>query len=164
MFYFACSNQSWYQFLLLWGLGWGATYVCDMLFFFSYPLVLPLREIESSIFRRLVKTHMCWRHAGCLWADVCVQTRAISEGQMGPSLWGCLVAQSTMAPDQTSRTATTSKDSHTRVCARINYLMQTYLMLQWLKGSVCNFWEYSALSASTHCGIKVGRSSQMRLD
>lgn len=113
---------------------------------------------------------MCLRHRGCLWGDVGFQTPAISEGQMGPSRQhGCLVAQSTMAPVQTSRTTTTNR---TPVCVclcgrvRLSVLesvisCQTYLMLHWIKGSVCHFSKYCHLSVFIHCRIRAGGRRHM---
>lgn len=143
-----------------WG-GWLHTSVTSP-FFLSYPLHLPLCEIDSSIYSGAWSNGTCAdiTQAACGLTSVS-RPRARSEGQMGSSLWGCLVAQSTMAPDQTSCPATTNKDSHTCVWARINCLMQTYLMLQWLKVSVCNFLRILC-SIRIHTG-KAGWSSLMWL-
>lgn len=97
---------------------------------FSFPSS-PLCVKPTPHYSGAWSTHTCAdvTQAGCLWADVGAQTRAISEGQMGPSQCGCLVAQSTMAPVQTSCTTTTNRTPAcvcvrgARVFAWINYLM-----------------------------------------
>lgn len=95
--------------------GWGPV---TFSFFFS-NLSSSLCVKPTPRYSEAWSKHVCWRHTDYLWADVCVRTRAISEGQMGPSQQhDGLVAQSTMAPVQTSRT-TTSNRTPVCLCARL---------------------------------------------
>lgn len=112
-------------------LGWGGvTNGCDIQIVLSSLSI----HFSFSVWNQLVRTygqkHTCtWRHTGCLWADVGVQTRAISDGRMGPSQHCCLVAQSTMAPVQTSCPMPHNRKwcicvcLCVRVCASFGYLM-----------------------------------------
>ena len=123
VFYFACANQSWSQFLF-WGPQTAVTSgSCSPSFQPSPP--------PAPVWNRLIQapgqsTHVLTSHGLLVGWRRCSDSSHI-RGATGPQC-GCLVAQSTMAPVQTSCPTTANRTrvcvrTCARVCACINFLM-----------------------------------------